>query len=105
MQLLPGLPHAWLIQEVEEANLEQAVAAGLDGVCPRANALTPEGVAAARAKGLYVRAWGVKTLEVSPFLVQGWVVVVVANGCCPWQRQRCVQVFLLAGLHCIAAGD
>jgi glycerophosphoryl diester phosphodiesterase len=69
LQLLPALPHAWLIQEVEEPALEQTVAAGLDGVCPRANALTPEGVAAAHAKGLYVRAWGVKTLEVSPGMV------------------------------------
>jgi hypothetical protein len=33
-------------------------------VCPRANVLTPEGVAAARQRGLSVRAWGVKTLQV-----------------------------------------
>lgn len=33
-------------------------------VCPRANVLTGEGVAAAQAQGLSVRAWGVKTLEV-----------------------------------------
>jgi hypothetical protein len=33
-------------------------------VCPRANALTAEGVAQLRKAGLAVRAWGVKSIEV-----------------------------------------
>jgi hypothetical protein len=63
-QLLPSVPHGWLIQEVSQELVAQAAACGFEMLCPRANALTAEGVQLIRSRGLVVRAWGVKTLEV-----------------------------------------
>ncbi|KAG2452846.1 hypothetical protein HYH02_002191 [Chlamydomonas schloesseri] len=61
-QMLPGLVHGWLIHELTEDRIQEALAAGLQQVCPRANVLTPSAVKRARAAGLSVRAWGVKDL-------------------------------------------
>lgn len=57
--------HALLIQEVTPEAVAEALQAGAECVCPRANALTPEGVGMLRAEKLEVRAWGVRTVEVS----------------------------------------
>ncbi len=43
----------------------QALREGIQQLCPRANILTAEGVALARSAGLLVRAWGIKSVEVS----------------------------------------
>jgi hypothetical protein len=64
LQLLPEVPHGWLIQEVTPDIISTAVQSGLEMVCPRANALTAEGVAHLKQAGLAVRAWGVKSIEV-----------------------------------------
>lgn len=44
---------------------QEALAAGLQQLCPRANVLTPSAVQRALAAGLSVRAWGVKDMAVS----------------------------------------
>lgn len=54
-----------MIQEVTPDVVSTASQSGCcDMVCPRANALTAEGVQALKQQGVAVRAWGVKTLEV-----------------------------------------
>ena len=60
LQLLPSVRHGWLVQELTEEALAQASAAGIDQICPRANATTREAVTAALARGFSVRGWGVK---------------------------------------------
>lgn len=65
-QLLPEVPHGWLIQEVTPDITSTAQQAGFEMVCPRANALTAKGVQVLKQAGFAVRAWGVKGLEVSP---------------------------------------
>eukprot|EP00884_Botryococcus_braunii_P013309 jgi/Botrbrau1/2197/Bobra.101_2s0028.1 len=63
-QALPqGVRHAWLVQELTGEVVGEAVRWGLQQVCPRANACTREGVAAAELAGLSVRAWGIKSLQ------------------------------------------
>lgn len=64
LQLLPQVPHGWLIQEVTPDIIHTAQQAGLRMVCPRANALTADVVQALKMQGFVVRAWGVKTIEV-----------------------------------------
>ncbi|KAG2499703.1 hypothetical protein HYH03_002638 [Edaphochlamys debaryana] len=63
VQLLPGVAHGWLIHEMTSQRIEEAVAAGLSQLCPRANALSPGDVRRAVAAGLSVRAWGVKDVQ------------------------------------------
>ncbi|WIA15009.1 hypothetical protein OEZ85_001712 [Tetradesmus obliquus] len=73
-QLLPSVQHGWLIQEVSNELLDTAAACGFEMLCPRANALTAEGVALIKSRGLVVRAWGVKTIELLHHVVQLTVV-------------------------------
>ncbi|KAG2436206.1 hypothetical protein HXX76_006518 [Chlamydomonas incerta] len=61
-QVLPGLVHGWLVHELTKERIQEALAAGLQQVCPRANVLTPSAVQRAQAAGLSVRAWGVKDM-------------------------------------------
>ncbi|PNW87201.1 hypothetical protein CHLRE_02g113050v5 [Chlamydomonas reinhardtii] len=61
-KVLPGLVHGWLIHELTEERIQEALAAGLQQLCPRANVLTPSAVQRALAAGLSVRAWGVKDM-------------------------------------------
>ena len=60
---LPHLSVGFLTPRFDDAEIERVVAAGLPQICPRADLLTPELVAAAHARGLNVRAWGVGTRE------------------------------------------
>lgn len=64
LQLLPEVPHGWLIQEVTPDTIRTAQQPGFEMVCPRANALTAEGVQLLKQARFAVRAWGVKNLEV-----------------------------------------
>lgn len=64
LQLLPEVPHGWLIQELTSDIIATAKQSGFEMVCPRANALTADGVRELKAAGFVVRAWGVKTIEV-----------------------------------------
>ncbi len=68
--MLPATPLAWLVGELSEDVVRQASAAGLRGVCPRASLATREAVAAARARGLRVRAWGVSSTADLKHLVE-----------------------------------
>lgn len=65
LQVLPGVPHGWLIQELTSELISKAQASGFEMLCPRANALTAEGVQQIKQQGPVVRAWGVKTIDVS----------------------------------------
>ncbi len=58
--------HGWLVQEITPEVLQAAAEAGVHGLYPRANVCTAEGIAAAHAAGLSVRAWGVQNLQVTP---------------------------------------
>lgn len=60
-QLCPCMRCAWLVHEMPSSVLQTALEARLDGLCPRANIISKDEVAAATAAGLTVRAWGIKT--------------------------------------------
>ena len=66
----PELPCGWLVTEVSDATIAQARALGLNQLCPRANAVTPELVHRLHAKGFVVRAWGVATEDQMRQVVQ-----------------------------------
>ena len=68
VQLLPEVRHSWLVQEISEDVVTTALETGMKQLCPRANAVTSDGVAQASAAGLSVRAWGVKDVSVRPLL-------------------------------------
>ncbi|KAK9833564.1 hypothetical protein WJX81_006451 [Elliptochloris bilobata] len=69
LKLLPHVRHAWLVQELDDGVLATAAAAAAAAgtaplqLCPRANACTAEGVAAALSRGHSVRGWGVRSIE------------------------------------------
>lgn len=64
IELLPGVQHGWLIQEITEPVLQAAKAAGVNHICPRVNACSKELVDMALAAGFpSVRGWGVKSKE------------------------------------------
>lgn len=69
MQLLPSVPHGWLIQEVTDDIISTAKKCGFKMVCPRANALTTAGVQQLVDEGFVVRAWGVKSIEVRRWIM------------------------------------
>jgi glycerophosphoryl diester phosphodiesterase len=77
VERLRGLiPHArigHLVRAFTAAEIEQARAVGLNGICPPARDVTPELVAAAHAAGLTVRAWGTKTPELLSRIAQAGV--------------------------------
>lgn len=50
---------------ITSENIAEARAASINQLCPRANIITEEAVAAALRAGFSVRGWGVKSLEVS----------------------------------------
>jgi hypothetical protein len=60
LQLLPAVRHAWLIQEWGPGLADEARSAGVEVICPRANALSKVAVDEIKAAGFGVRAWGVK---------------------------------------------
>jgi glycerophosphoryl diester phosphodiesterase len=62
-EAFPGLVVGFLTPRFDEAEIERVLAAGLPQICPRADLLTPELVAAAHGRGLNVRAWGVGSRE------------------------------------------
>lgn len=64
LQLLPSVPHGWLMHELNEEAIRAAQGVGITQMCPRANVLTPEGVQAAMQAGMSVRAWGVRDKQV-----------------------------------------
>lgn len=59
-QLLPDIPHGWLLTRITEAYLDLTTQLDLVEICPRADTLTPEAVAEATRRGVRVRAWGVR---------------------------------------------
>ncbi|GFR49853.1 hypothetical protein Agub_g11953 [Astrephomene gubernaculifera] len=63
LQVLPGVVHGWLVHELSEERIQEAQAAGIQQLCPRANVLTEEAVRQAVAAGLSVRAWGVRDMQ------------------------------------------
>ena len=53
----------YLSRDASSEGAQYALDAGLDQYCPSARGLTAENVSAWRARGLYVRAWGVRDAE------------------------------------------
>eukprot|EP00892_Ulva_mutabilis_P001345 jgi/Ulvmu1/11210/UM072_0047.1 len=64
IKLLPGVRHAWLIQEVSDEVLAEAKNSGIAQICPRTHALTAGGAAKVLDSGFSLRAWGVRSTEV-----------------------------------------
>ncbi|GLC41432.1 hypothetical protein PLESTF_000290600 [Pleodorina starrii] len=62
LTLLPGVTHGWLVHELTDDIIREALAAGCRQVCPRANVLSAAAVQLPAAAGLSVRAWGVKDM-------------------------------------------
>ena len=59
-RLLPDVQHGWLLTRITEADLDLTCELGLAEICPRADTLSADAVAAATARGVRVRAWGVR---------------------------------------------
>ena len=57
--LAPQARIGYLVRACDRFTIDQTLLAGANQICPHAAALTAEGVRAARARGLEVRAWGV----------------------------------------------
>ncbi|GLI69906.1 hypothetical protein VaNZ11_014613 [Volvox africanus] len=65
LQLLPDITHGWLVHELTDERIQEALAMGCRQLCPRANVLTADTVQRAVSAGLSVRAWGIKDIQVS----------------------------------------
>ncbi|GIL43774.1 hypothetical protein Vafri_1398 [Volvox africanus] len=63
LQLLPEITHGWLVHELTDERIQEALAVGCRQLCPRANVLTADGVQRAVSAGLSVRAWGIKDMQ------------------------------------------
>ncbi|MBJ81693.1 MAG: hypothetical protein CL462_02185 [Acidimicrobiaceae bacterium] len=57
--IMPRISHGWLVQKIETAMLETAVALGLSGIYPNAGRVTKRQIAEANSQGLIVRTWGI----------------------------------------------
>ena len=60
----PDVQVGWLITDIDQDKIRMAIQAGLNQVCPPAQALSSELVSAWRELGLVVRAWGVSDPDV-----------------------------------------
>ncbi|MBQ2757686.1 MAG: MBL fold metallo-hydrolase [Clostridia bacterium] len=58
-EIAPALRVGWLISDLNEQTVPALLQLGGEEICPRADTVTPELVAAWHALGLNVRAWGV----------------------------------------------
>lgn len=56
---LPELRHGWLVGQIDDRVVEQARAARIQGIYPRARNASPDSVGKARDVGFIVRGWGV----------------------------------------------
>mgnify|MGYP005867921947 CR=1 FL=1 len=57
---MPELCVGWLVRDLHGEAIRRAEEAGLAQICPPAEGLTSQWVAQAHARGLEVRAWGVR---------------------------------------------
>lgn len=62
-RISPGSKVGFLTAQFDDETVERVLDAGLDQFCPNAATVTAERVEAWHAKGLEIRAWGVKTEE------------------------------------------
>jgi glycerophosphoryl diester phosphodiesterase len=60
---VPEIRHGWLVGQIDDAVIEKARAARIQGIYPRANSTTAESVGRARDLGFIVRGWGVRDEE------------------------------------------
>jgi glycerophosphoryl diester phosphodiesterase len=60
---VPEIRHGWLVGQIDNAVIEKARAARIQGIYPRANSTTAESVGRARDLGFIVRGWGVRDEE------------------------------------------
>jgi glycerophosphoryl diester phosphodiesterase len=87
-----------LVQEVTPDIIAAAAQQGLELVCPRANALTAEGVQQLTAHGLAVRAWGVRTLQLLHHVVAAGAHGATVN----WPREAARALAPQASRQCDA---
>jgi glycerophosphoryl diester phosphodiesterase len=59
----PELQTGWLVEEVNDAIINEAHVLGFAQICPRAAILTPDMVRRLHAEGFTVRVWGVMNEE------------------------------------------
>jgi glycerophosphoryl diester phosphodiesterase len=62
-EMAPSLPRGWLVRELDEPTIEDAVTMGVEQISPASKSLTPELVRLAHERGLFVRAWSVHLEE------------------------------------------
>jgi glycerophosphoryl diester phosphodiesterase len=78
--LLPRAPLAWLVAALTPGVLDEAKAAGFQMACPRADGVSEQDVEAAGARGLRVRAWGLRdTAQLTGLVERG-----VEGTTCDW---------------------
>lgn len=78
----PTLRLGWLVQAINDETLAGSQQLGLYQLCPRANSVTPEAVAHARAVVTEVRAWGLQGSKAEQGVeVQTLIQQVLAAGC------------------------
>lgn len=78
----PSMRLGWLVQAINDETLTGSQQLGLYQLCPRANSVTPEAVAQARAVVTEVRAWGLQGSKAEQGAeVQGLIQQVLAAGC------------------------
>lgn len=66
----PELPTGWLVRELSDPMIATARAMGVNQLCPRAPAVTPQLVRRLHAEGFVARAWGVTTEELMRQVVE-----------------------------------
>lgn len=71
--LVPEVKVGWLTSDTGRQTVQRVVEAGLDQFCPPAETVSRENVAAWKALGLEVRAWGVHTPELMLAVVDAGV--------------------------------
>jgi glycerophosphoryl diester phosphodiesterase len=69
----------FLTRDFSDGSIKRVAEAGLGQICPLAEACTPDGLLAARDRGLSVRAWGVSDREVLRAAVKAGVDGVTCN--------------------------
>lgn len=61
-RVMPRIAHSWLVNTFDAKVISKAIECGLTGICPPADCASADIVELAQARGLHLRAWGVRSL-------------------------------------------
>ena len=61
LNLMPDIPHHWLLDSINTKNVSEALRIGLTGMCPIANKVSSEDVDLIHTNNLTARGWGVNS--------------------------------------------